>query len=1090
MLDDANEYLGTFANTVHEKFASVLVGQPEDQLKNPVENLVRSLGAQLGRTLNVVTEVAADEIGRPDMAVAVGGALAGYIELKKPGSGADPGRFTGHNAQQWRKFQELPNLIYTDGNTWALYRSGQRVGGIVDVGEVHLHGARVLKPDAASPFLEIIRDFLNWEPVTPASPRALAEVLAPLCRFLRDDVLQAAKNSDSPLAQLAYEWRATLFPDATDEAFADAYAQTLTYALLLARFDGADDLRPSRAAETLSHKHRLLGHVLTLLADPQTKREIGTGVDILVRVIGAVDPGRLAKRDPDPWLYFYEDFLAAYDPRMRKERGVYYTPVQVVRCQVRLVEELLVDHFGKAMAYADDEVVLLDPAAGTGTYPLVAITEAIDRVRSRYGAGAVPQRATILASNVHAFELLVGPYAVAHLRVTQRLQEEGATLPADGVHVYLTDTLESPDEASSGRLPLSLRPLVEEHRRARKVKKETRVLVCMGNPPYKREAFDASEGTDDSAARLDRLLGDFIGLARGRTMFSHIASLYNKYVYFWRWALWKVFESPGSPSHGIVSFITASSYLNGPGFLGMREVMRRVFDDLWIIDLEGSSQGPRTTENVFAIETPVAIAIGVRYGPPDPGTPAAVHYTRVTGSREEKLAELDSISSFNDLRWQECSTEWTAPLIPAIDSQFSSWPLLTDLFPWQTPGVKAGRTWPIATTADSARMRWQTLAGILPDQRPRLFPDRRFGRKTTTQITATTPPMASNERIIEITEHSPVPPIVRYAHRSFDRKYILSDPRLIDLPRPPLWAAHSERQVYLTSLLTGVLGEGPAAAATALVPDLHHFRGSFGGKDVIPLWRDAECTQANIAAGVLEHLAQVYGASVSPEDLFAYCYAVLTGPEYTCRFAEDLATSSSRMPLTTDPSLFRKGVESGRRLIWLHTYGARFVPAGERPGTVPAGKARAVSQVPVTAEGYPGEFRWDEATETLHVGEGTFAPVRRAVWDFEVSGLHPVRSWLGYRMMKPTGRKSSPLDEIRPREWPAQFTEELLELLWVLEHTVNMSSDVMGFLEAVIQGGVLSGADLPTPTEDQRKAPGIPRGNAVTPSEQMTFEDS
>jgi hypothetical protein len=332
MSEEANEYLITFANAVREKFSSVLVGQPEDQLKNPIENLVRSLGAQLGHTLNVVTETTAEDIGRPDMAVAVDGALAGYIELKKPGSGADPTRFTSHNAQQWRKFQELPNLIYTDGNAWALYRSGQRVGDIVDIGDIDQRGIRGLKQEATSDFLTVIREFFTWEPITPTSPRALAELLAPLCRFLRDDVLQAVRNSDSALAQLAYEWRTTLFPDATDEGFADAYAQTLTYALLLARFDGASDLRPSRAAETLSHKHKLLGHVLTLLADPQTRREIGTGVDILVRVIGAVDPARLMERDPDPWLYFYEDFLAAYDPRMREERGVYYTPVQVVRC--------------------------------------------------------------------------------------------------------------------------------------------------------------------------------------------------------------------------------------------------------------------------------------------------------------------------------------------------------------------------------------------------------------------------------------------------------------------------------------------------------------------------------------------------------------------------------------------------------------------------------------------------------------------------------------------------------------------------------------------------------------------------------------
>jgi len=1088
MSEETSEYLATFADAVHERLTSALQGQAEDQLKAPVELLIVSLGRQSGHAIQVATEATATEVGRPDMAVGVDGVLVGHIELKKPGTGADPTRFAGHNAQQWRKFQELPNLIYTDGNAWALYRSGQRVGDIVDIGEIDRRGVRGLKLEATPVFLTIIREFLTWEPISPSSPRALAELLAPLCRFLRDDVLQAAKNRDSALAQLAYEWRTTLFPDATDEAFADAYAQTLTYALLLARFDGASDLRPNRAAETLSNNHKLLGHVLTLLADSQTRLEIGTGVDILVRVIGAVDPSRLMERDPDPWLYFYEDFLAAYDSRMREERGVYYTPVQVVHCQVRLVEQLLMERFGKAMTYADDEVVFLDPAAGTGTYPLAAITEAIDRVQARYGAGAVPPRATMLAKNVHAFELLVGPYAVAHLRVTQKLQEAGATLPADGVHVYLTDTLESPDVAPPGRLPLSLRPLVDEHRRAGKVKKETRVLVCMGNPPYSRQAFDASEGTDDPAARLERLLGDFIRLARGRTMFSHIASLYNTYVYFWRWALWKVFESPDSPGHGIVSFITASSYLNGPGFLGMREVMRQVFDELWIIDLEGGSLGARRTENVFAIQTPVAIAIGVRYGGPNPDTPAIVHYTKITGSRDEKLDELDSVRSFNDLDWQECSTDWTAPLIPAGRGAFSSWPLLTDLFPWQHPGVKVGRTWPIAVTREVATERWRRLVSSPPSDRGELFADKRFGRGTTTRPSpGMWPPPASPQPIQDITPNSPMPPIARYAHRSFDRKWILADCRLFRTPSQPLWAAHSEKQIYLISWLTGVLGKGPAAVVCTPIPDLDSFRGSFGGKNVVPLWRDASGTETNVTAGLLDHLAEVYGESVSPEDFLAYCYAILTGPEYTRRFTEDLATSAPRIPISTDADLFHQGVELGRRLIWLHTYGARFVAEGERPDTVPAGRARAVRPVPVTSEGYPNDFHWDEATETLHVGEGTFAPVSRAVWEFEVSGLRPVRSWLGYRKREPAGRRSSPLDDIRPREWPAEFTEELLELLWVLEHTVNMSSDLATFFEAVLQGDVLAAEILPQPTEEQRKAPEIPRGNATPLSEQMAF---
>jgi len=515
--------------------------------------------------------------------------------------------------------------------------------------------------------------------------------------------------------------------------------------------------------------------------------------------------------------------------------------------------------------------------------------------------------------------------------------------------------------------------------------------------------------------------------------------------------------------------------------------MRHVFEELWIIDLEGGSLGARRTENVFAIQTPVAIAIGVRYGGPNPDIPATVRYVKITGSREEKLAKLDSVQSFDDLNWQDCSTDWTVPLIPAGRGAFSSWPLLTDVFPWQHPGVKVGRTWPIAVTRDVATERWQRLASSPTSVRGELFADRRFGRSSVTRPSAGMwPSPASHQSIQDITQNSPIPPIVRYAYRSLDRKWILADGRLFRTPSQPLWVTHSGKQVYLTSLLTDRLGYGPAVTITSNIPDLHHFHGR-GGKDIVPLWRDASGTEANITAGLLEHLAQAYRESVLPEDFLAYCYAILACPEYTRRFAEDLATSTPRIPITTDVGWFRRGVELGRRLIWLHTYGERFVPEGERPETVPVGSARAVHPIPSSSEGYPNDFHWDEAAETLHVGEGTFAPVSRAVWEFEVSGLRPVHSWIGYRKREPAGRRSSPLDDIRPREWPAEFTEELLELLWVLEHTVNMSSDLATFFETVLQGDMLTAEVLPQPTEEQRKAPEIPRGNATTPSEQMAF---
>ena len=473
----------------------MLGGQPEDQLKAPVQELLREFGVMVGTGVVSATEAPISGVGRPDIAVGTNGLLGGYVELKAPGTGANAKQFTGRNREQFKKFSSIPNLLYTDGNQWALYRQGERKAFITLSGGVVQDGADAVTEKDAERLAGLLRDFLNWEPLAPSTPRALAEMLAPLCHLLRDDVLQALGDEGSNLSALAREWRDYIFPDADDAQFADAYAQTLTYALLLARFSGSAALDTNSAAGALQERHGLLAQTLRVLADPHARQEIETGVELLERSIRAVDPEEIARRSPggDPWLYFYEDFLAAYDRRLRNDRGVYYTPVEVVRAQVNLISSLLTESFDKPLGFADDGVVALDPAAGTGTYPLTAIQHGLDLATARYGKGMEASSASKMARNTHAFELLVGPYAVAHLRVAERVMDAGGTLPEDGVRVYLTDTLESPHAAPPGRFPLVARELTEEHERALTVKKNTEVLVCFGNPPYDRQQIDPSD---------------------------------------------------------------------------------------------------------------------------------------------------------------------------------------------------------------------------------------------------------------------------------------------------------------------------------------------------------------------------------------------------------------------------------------------------------------------------------------------------------------------------------------------------------------------------------------------------------------------
>ena len=276
-------HLATKLQTAYQGNAKA---NPEDQLKTPIKNFLESAGI-LTTSVVLKTEVQEKGVaGRPDMGLEVGGLLSGHIELKAPDVGIDPKKFDERSKKQFERFKALPNLIYSNGNEWALYRSGVMVskvhlGNLTEDGESGLNNLQV------SSLGSLLKDFMTWQPITPATPRDLAEFLAPICRMVRDDVRSALQNPDSAIEELAKDWRSTLFPETDDSEFADAYAQTLTYALLLARIRGASNLEPDQAAKALDAGHNLLAGALRILGSHAAREELGVGVDILIRCLSA-----------------------------------------------------------------------------------------------------------------------------------------------------------------------------------------------------------------------------------------------------------------------------------------------------------------------------------------------------------------------------------------------------------------------------------------------------------------------------------------------------------------------------------------------------------------------------------------------------------------------------------------------------------------------------------------------------------------------------------------------------------------------------------------------------------------------------------
>ncbi len=961
MRQTVNSAVASFGSRAKEKLSNpAATGQPEDQLRSPFEDLLRDFAEIAGLPRNAVAAVGESSLSdlktRPDFAVTVRNALVGFIELKAPGKGADPRKFKDpHDKEQWAKLASLPNLMYTDGNAFSLWHYGVIDGSVVKlVGDIESSGDALEAPQSLQLLFE---SFMRWEPLPPRSAKDLAHTTARLCRLLRDEVTEQLALKSEALTALATDWRKLLFPDATDERFADGYAQAVTFGLLMARAKNIPlKTGLSQVAAELGQTSSLIGAALRLLTEnAENQRTLGTSLSTLTRVLDAVDWSKISKGKADAWLYFYEDFLGVYDNDLRKQTGSYYTPPEVVGAMVGLVDEALrSQRFGLHAGLASPSVTLVDPATGTGTFMLGVLRRIAETVRADEGEGSVKAAIHASIQRLIAFEMQLGPFAVAQLRILAEIVDLTGAAPATPTRMFVTDTLGNPYDDAEW-LPAVLAPIGKSRKDANKIKREEPITVVIGNPPYKEKAKGRGgwiEGEDTNAAQRAPLAEWMPPREWG--IGAHAKHLRNLYIYFWRWATWKIYDHHPANRSGVVCFITVAGFLNGPGFEKMRDYLRRTCDDIWVIDCSPEGHQPEVNTRIFqGVQQPVCIVLSVRSAKRDSKLPAKVRFQALPAVlRIAKFEALNAIRLSSEA-WVECPSEWRAPFLPASKGAWSTYPGLEDFFAYNGAGVQPKRTWVIAPDTESLLRRWQMLVDAPPDQKEFLFhATLRDGKPADRHIRSVVkegvPGYTSSRRPL-IDERGLCLDPVQYSYRSFNRQWIIPDSRVITQPNAELWASWSNQQVYLTALSRTSPSNGPALTLTGLVPDLDHYKGSFGGR-VFPLWSDAKATIPNMPSPLLPFLAQHYGINVTAGDLVAYIAATTAHPAFTARFQEDLSTPGLRIPLTRDPDTFTEAAELGRTIIWLHTFGERMTdPSRGRPPQPPRLPPARMPRIP--AEG-------------------------------------------------------------------------------------------------------------------------------------------
>lgn len=978
----------------------------EYTLRTDFENLINTMKPR--KTVEIIQENKKTEsqtFGKPDFKVIENDLEIGWIETKPYNDDLIAYIDT---PQLKRYLSVISNLLFTNYRDFILFRDGEPIlnSTLVMKGEKKLQNSNIEKTK------KVVFEFFNAKFQLIEKTEELSILLAKHAQYLHDEIEELWNGNEylpfkEKLHGLYKLFLESLIEELRPADFIDAYAQTVTYGLLLSALNANVKIDKSNFINFLPKSLSLFEEIFSLLRLTNIPDGISWIVDKIFIILNNTDYTKVQKElsfayrrereHEDPYIYFYENFLRAYNPEKRVEKGVYYTPAAVVHFIVKTIQHSLIKDFKKS-GLDDDNISLLDFATGTGTFLLEAYKTALENVDKGQKSGFIRRK---LLNHFFGFEYLIAPYTISHLKLTKYLNEEGFNFEQnDRVQVYLTDTL---DDAYYQRNPLF--PYIsDEGEQATKIKLEKNIWVILGNPPY-------SNYSKNNKPFIRTLIKDY-----KKDLNETKINLDDDYIKFIRFAQSKIEGAKYSykkgknyingkiigAGQGVIGIITNNSYLNGITHRAMRKSLYKTFDKIYILNLHGNSNIGEPDKNVFDVKVGVSIAIFVKL-PTSLKEKEVRYYSTLDNEIITRLDKYDFLydNDLETINWKRIFPEepyyWFIEKDMRHQTDYNFAKSLKEIFKEYSSGVKTERD------RISIHFDKNSLLIVLNDFEKLSEKDLRekYELKDSRDWKITN---AKKDVIKNFNKEDVIKQIL---YRPFDFRttfYSGTTRGFIGTPSRKISEQFiSNENIGLIFKRQNKKIPFSYAFVTEKIVESCLFESAYANNVVAPLYlypekqrkgiKQSEIDfgetkpekEVNFTDEFIKFIKELFAEEPTPEEIFAYIYAILYSPAYRTKYQEHLIIDFPKIPFTEDRKMFDILSQLGDELIKNHLLKLIY-PKNEMPVFA------------VSGHNIIDTYKYDEEKQRLYINKNQyFESFIKSVWEYEIGGYQVFDKYLRAR---------------------------------------------------------------------------------------------